>query len=218
MKPIHLLMLICASFLTVSPAYAHGDEVHDGAPVVVETAPQSHYAASMDGMHHSQDQSAGMATANGELVVAETEHDRESDAGFFGFLTKLHPATVHFPVALFLMAALAELFIMAGRVGLEPAMRVLIYGGAAGSVLAASFGWIHTGPWFGGDTVMQVHRWNGMLIVVFGLALVALVRSPRESRSLLRTGLFVMAALILVQGFLGGELAHGQNHLGLSWL
>ena len=163
--------------------------------------------------------SAEAGHGSGEHDEASGGHESASEAGSIGFLKKLHPATIHFPIALFLMAALAELFVMAGRgVGVEPAVRVLIYGGAAGGVVAALFGWIHTGLWFGGDTVMQLHRWNGMLIAVLGLALAAVVRRPLENRTLLRTGLFAMAALILLQGFLGGELAHGPAHLGFFWI
>src|SRR3546814_5558009 len=87
-----------------------------------------------------------------------------------GALKSLHPATVHFPIALLLMAALTELFVMVRRTPeREAAVKIMIYGGAAGAVVAALFGWIHTGPWFGGDTVMQLHRWNGMLIAALGM-------------------------------------------------
>jgi hypothetical protein len=117
------------------------------------------------------------------------------------------------------MAALTELFVIARKgTGLESAVRVLVYGGAAGAVVAAIFGWIHTGLWFGGDTAMQVHRWNGMLIAVLGLAMAYLASRASASRTAFRAAIFAMAALVLVQGFLGGELAHGANHLGISWL
>ncbi len=218
MKAAHILMLVCASFLSVSPAYAHGKKGHGEPASAAATAQPSQDAAILGAASADPEQSAGAAQESGGHDGAVGDHESESNTGFFGFLTKLHPATVHFPVALFLMAALTELFVMAGRGGLEPAIRVLIYGGAAGGVVAALFGWIHTGLWFGGDTVMQFHRWNGMLIAVLGLVLVALVRRPAPGRSLLRTGLFAMAAFILAQGFLGGELAHGENHLGLSWI
>jgi uncharacterized membrane protein len=146
-------------------------------------------------------------------------HADEGEAGVMAVLKKLHPATIHFPIALFLMAAATELFVMRRKgAGLESAVRVLVYGGAIGAVVAVLFGWIHTGLWFGGDTVMQVHRWNGMLISVLGIAMAYLASRPSQSRAWLRASIFSMAALVLIQGFLGGELAHGPNHLGISWL
>lgn len=220
MKAVQILMLICAGFLLVSPAYAHGDEVHGGEASAVVEAQDSENAAmaGRDQPASASSSSQGAQPSRGHEPSAGSHESVGNSEGLVGILKQLHPATVHFPIALFLLAAIAEGFVMARREGsIEPAIRVMVYGGAAGAVLAVLFGWIHTGLWFGGDKAMQLHRWNGMLIAVLGLALVAIVRRPPKSRTLLRFGLFVMAALILFQGFLGGELAHGPDHLGLSW-
>lgn len=221
MKPYTLLLLIATSLLWIGPVYAHGDEKHGEAASVAASSEKrgAHDPADMADMHAQGDQAAGGHDA---AVMAHGDaagHADESATGAAAVLKKLHPATIHFPIALFLMAALTELFVIARRgAGLEAAVGVLVYGGAAGAVVAAVFGWIHTGLWFGGDAVMQVHRWTGMLIAVLGIVLAALVRRPRKSRTLLRTGIFSVAILVLIQGALGGELAHGPNHLGISWL
>ena len=205
MKAAHFLVLLCAGLLLVSPAYAHGDEAHGGAENATlssETAGQT----SKGDVAPSAVQATEETPVSREHDDAAGGHESASEAGALAFLQKLHPATVHFPIALFLVAALTELIVMAQRgASLEPAVRVLVYGGAAGGVIAALFGWIHTGLWFGGDAVMQVHRWNGMLIAALGVLLVWLARSPRESRTLLRIGLYSVSALILAQGFLGGS-------------
>ena len=57
-----------------------------------------------------------------------------------------------------------------------------------------------------------------MLFAGLGLAMAYLASRASASRTPLRAAIFAMAALVLVQGFLGGELAHGANHLGISWL
>jgi len=208
MKAFYFLLFLCAGLLLAGPAYAHGGDAHDK---------NASAAISADPVHEAPDKSADAAAGADSHDKAAGESESAKELGFFGFLKQLHPFTVHFPIALFLMAALTELFVMAGKgAGAEPAVRVLIYGGAAGGVVAALFGWIHTGLWFGGDTVMQLHRWNGMLILVLGLGLAGLVRRGQGSRSFLRAGLFAISALILLQGFLGGELARGPDHLGLS--
>ncbi len=223
MKAPSFLALLAASLLFVGPVQAHGDEKHGEE---TSAAP-----AAANGDAHDQTAMAqmGETAVAGEPSGAHDEasgghdevggHSGEGETGVIAVLKKMHPATIHFPVALFLMAAATELFVMRRKgAGLESAVRVLVYGGAAGAVIAALFGWIHTGLWFGGDTVMQVHRWNGMLIAVLGSAMAYLASRPSQSRAWLRTAIFSMAALILVQGFLGGELAHGPNHLGISWL
>ena len=218
MKTVHFLILVCAVFLAIGPVHAHGDEAHDSPAGAAATSVPSQEASGVGGMQGASGQSAETGHGSDAHDAASDGHENASEGDFVTVLKKLHPATIHFPIALFLLAALAELFVMAGRgAAAEPAVRVLIYGGAAGAVVAALFGWIHTGLWFGGDAIMQFHRWNGMLIAALGLALAALAYRPREGRALLRTGLFAMAALILLQGFLGGELAHGPDHLGLSW-
>jgi uncharacterized membrane protein len=217
MKVIHFLLLVCAGLMIVSPAYAHGDKAHGDGPKVEASSAAGNGHADPGALSRTTDRPSAEAQSSVLQDEASGDHEGTQSGGLVASLKTLHPATVHFPIALFLMAAVAELFLMAGRgKGIEPAVRVLVYGGAAGAVVAALFGWIHTGLWFGGDTAMQLHRWNGMLIAVFGLAFAAILYRPRESRMLLRTGLFAMVALILLQGFLGGELAHGPDHLGLS--
>src|SRR3546814_17989485 len=86
----------------------------------------------------------------------------------------------------------------------EAAVKIMIYGGAAGAVVAALFGWIHTGPWFGGDTVMQLHRWNGMLIAALGMVAAWIAFRNPQSRGALRLTLFPIAALLTAQGYMGG--------------
>ena len=219
MRLFHFLIVLCAAILSVSPVQAHGDEAHGE---VASAAASSTTMQTDHGAMQAQPTS-GEATEDGHGSAGHDEatggHAEAGEGGFVPVLKKLHPATIHFPIALFLMAALTELFVIARRgAGLEPAVRVMIYGGAAGAVVAALFGWIHTGVWFGGDTVMQVHRWNGTLLAALGLVLAVLASGRRESRAALRVLLFTMAILLLGQGFLGGELAHGPDHLGLSWI
>ena len=220
MKRIQFMAIVAASLLFVGPVQAHGDEKHGEE---TSAAP-----AAANGDAHDQAAMAQMGDggAVGEPSAAHDEasgghdeaggHADEGDSGVIAVLKKLHPATIHFPIALFLMAAATELFVMRRKdAGLESAVRVLVHGGAIGAVVAVLFGWIHTGLWFGGDAVMQVHRWNGMLIAVLGLMAAWIAFRNPQSRLALRLTLFPLAALLIAQGYMGGELAHGLNHLKL---
>lgn len=209
MKSVLRLAASIALFLSAASANAHGGEKHGEEERSAAPAAVSHVQP-----HHDMKAKSGTAA----LGKATEGHDVEQvqSEGIAGILKGLHPATVHFPIALFLMAALTELFVLSrptpDRVA---AVRIMIHGGAAGGIVAALFGWIHTGLWFGGDTLMQLHRWNGMLIAVLGLSAAWVAHRQRDARLILRLLLFPIAALLVVQGFMGGELAHVLNHLKL---
>ena len=190
-------------------AFAHGDEKHgeENTRAVASEAVRAQPGHDMEAM--------GSAAVSEETTQGHDTEQVES-GGIAGVLKSLHPATVHFPIALLLMAALTELFVMARRTPeREAAVKIMIYGGAAGAVVAALFGWIHTGLWFGGDTVMQLHRWNGMLIAALSLVAAWIAFQNPQSRLAFRLTLFPIAALLIAQGYMGGELAHGPNHLKL---
>jgi len=220
-----LLALLGAVFVSASPLQAHGDNAHGGnentSTATSEKASSNSSAAAAevasDGdMANPSVRSAASHVTGDAYDNAESQDEASEPGGLLGVLKKLHPATVHFPIALFLMAALTEAFAIARpSQNLNSAVRIMIYGGAAGAVLAALFGWIHTGLWFGGDAPMQIHRWNGTAIAVVGVALAAIASKGGDSRTVLRVILFGLSAALFVQGYLGGELADGPNHLGL---
>ncbi len=200
-----LLALIAAAFIAFlgwsGSATAHGEQKHN---VPAPAASSSSAAITVPGVH---------PPAN----IPRHEASSEASEGGVGVLKRLHPATVHFPVALFLMAAITELLLIRRpQADMRPAIGIMIYGGAACAVIAALFGWIHTGLWFGGDAVMQIHRWNGTALALAGIILAAIAARTTQQRGALRVLLFIIAGAVLIQGYLGGELAHGPNHLGVS--
>ena len=206
-----LLVFLAALWLaaTGSLVLAHGKEQHGG---------RAEQSSMPEIDNQAVTQTETVAKAVSSTLMADPSHDQDqaSSEGVLGVLKSLHPATVHFPIALFLMAAMTELFVAARRTPeREAAVRIMLYGAAASAIVASLFGWIHTGAWFGGDTVMQLHRWIGMTVAVLGIAAVWIAHREVSSRTMLRTLLFTIALLIGVQGFLGGELAHGVNHLNL---
>lgn len=195
-----LFLAVLALGIASQPLHAHGTETHDGNAAETSQAPDGQPMVS-----------------TGESVAAGPEQpdaDRGHDGDAASMWTKLHPATVHFPIALLLMAALTELAVIwRPAAGLTNAVRVMAWGGAAGAALAALFGWIHTGIWLGGEATMQWHRWTGTGLAV--IAPVAALFSAREHRLPFRVLIFAIAATLLAQGYWGAELAHGPHHLGL---
>ncbi|NCP22588.1 MAG: hypothetical protein GW854_00405 [Erythrobacter sp.] len=196
--------LVLALTILVQPAAAHGGEKHGAAKAPVRTEIPA--ASAQDG-----DEPASPNSEAQEEPRADSEHASSSGS----VLTRLHPATVHFPIALLIVAALVEMLAMArSSAPLAQAAGVMTVAGAAGAVIAALFGWIHTGIWFGGDSTMHWHRWTGT-----GLALaapLAALLAFRADRGAFRIVIVLIAAALVAQGYWGAELAQGRDHLGLG--
>src|SRR5881398_1071002 len=125
---------------------------------------------------------------------------------------KLHPLLVHFPIALVLAAAGAEMLAIRTR---RPSWRVVAVAnlrlGAAMGVLTLLAGWVLASAAFVEATpALTWHRWTGVAAAVatIGAALASarpLMRSHR-SELLYRGALFVAAALVALAGHLGATL------------
>ena len=195
--------LVLALAILAQPAAAHGGEKHGAAKAPVQT--ETPAASAQDG-----EEPAPPSSEAPEKPRADSEHASSSGS----VLTRLHPATVHFPIALLIVAALVEMLAMArSSTRLAQAASVMTVAGAAGAVIAALFGWIHTGIWFGGDATMHWHRWTGT-----GLALaapLAALLAFRADRGAFRIVLVLIAAALVAQGYWGAELEQGSDHLGL---
>lgn len=205
MKRLVGLLLAALFAAAIAPAaIAHGDEKH-GAAASESVAEPTPTAVSDE----VADPAAAPAAAEGDEVA--------SSASVRTLLSNLHPATVHFPIALLLVAALTEALAMArASQVLHSSARVMAVAGGIGAVVATAFGWIHTGLWLGGDTAMQAHRWIGTALAPTGLLLVWSGLADTQSRAPFRLLLFASALAVLVQGYLGGELGHGAGHLWKS--
>ncbi len=199
------------------------------APVVL--AQEGH--ASREPADHGHEYATGVedsdpehATAIESSNIGQHDYDRDHDQGtevtgparFIQWLGKFHPIVVHFPIALLVAAAVAELLHMAtDKQMFVAAAQFSVWFGAIAAVVAAVLGWC-----FGGfqlvdeDWVITTHRWMGSATGAWAILVVVLnaVSSPQQRRSYL-IALFVGAAMVGVTGFFGGALIHGLDHL--SW-
>jgi uncharacterized membrane protein len=131
-------------------------------------------------------------------------------------LGRLHPAVVHFPIALLTVAAVLEFWqLLRRRADLAAGTPACVLLGAVSAVVAALFGWFLDES-DGAGTLMALHKWIGIASAGVALAALLLLRgatnSPGVAR-LLRFSLFAVAALVGATGYLGGELVFGSNHL-----
>ena len=139
------------------------------------------------------------------------------------FFAVMHPAVIHFPIALWVLGALfvvIGLFVPTWRQQI-PITCLLI--GTAGAIVASITGWWYADlqgyaewneiEWE--DTLCR-HRWIGvaMSIVALFVSLLALYSAKAESwfgGFLWRTGLILLALVACFEGHIGGELIHSTS-------
>jgi uncharacterized membrane protein len=131
---------------------------------------------------------------------------------------RLHPLIVHFPIALILVAAIAELVSVTTRF---PEWRTVaianVRAGAGFAVASAGAGWfLASSRLVEASPALEWHRWLGLAAAVAAIA-AALATSdmgrPPRRLWLYRVALFWAAALVAVAGHFGAVLVWGADFL-----
>jgi uncharacterized membrane protein len=140
------------------------------------------------------------------------------------YLGRFHPVSTHIPVALMMVAVLAEaLAWWTRRAAWLETVRFLVIVAALGGVGAAVLGWLNamSAAHIGQEaTVLFFHRWLGTFTAVWTVICAGLVmchecREGSFERARFRGALLFGAALVGVTGFLGSALIYGLDHY--SW-
>jgi uncharacterized membrane protein len=132
---------------------------------------------------------------------------------------KFHPLLVHFPIALVLAAAGAEIVaIRTRRAGWRAIAVANLRMGAAMGVLTLIAGWVlATAPFVEATASLESHRWTGVgaVATTIGAALASRRSDVKSGRSLLvyRGALFGAAALVTIAGHLGAALVWGADFM-----
>jgi uncharacterized membrane protein len=131
---------------------------------------------------------------------------------------RLHPLLVHFPIALVLIAAIAELVSVTTRFrGCHTVAVANIRAGAVFAVASAGAGWLLASSRIvEASPALEWHRWLGL---AGGVAAVAAALATSEKNQpprrlwLYRIALFWAAALVAVAGHFGALLVWGPDFL-----
>lgn len=205
-----LLIFVAATIST--PSLAHKDHKK-----------KQEEAALAQSQEQVQPGAAAASTTNPQAMhegMSEmmTDSDR-SEVGFFGrlldWLGRTHPVIVHFPIAFF-PAALFTAVVGRRRPGFATPVQFLVVAGGIIAPISALLGWFNAGfSMSDTDPLMMVHRWLGTAIGAGGLALgIWAWRRPWEDRGAgMIAALGVMTVAIAVQGWFGGSLVHGIDHM-----
>jgi uncharacterized membrane protein/mono/diheme cytochrome c family protein len=168
---------------------------------------------------------AGSAGLSAEEMAASSHAHAEPQSAaqakpfsLYRLVGKVHPVMVHFPVALLLVAFLAEIGVLLGWTWLAPVVRVNTWIAALGGIAAVVTGLVAQGVQGHSDDSVWLHKWLG--ISTTALALIALISvefAERKCCSIARLGLRLAllagALLVSAAGYSGGELVYGIGHL-----
>lgn len=204
---IQHLVAVATLVLLAEPGYAHA--AHQKNPTATSTVTVP-VVDPLDVHEGSGVQAASDSHKNPKEAIA-----------LLSWVGRFHPMIVHFPIAYFITALVAEaLFAATSRELFRHALRFLLWGGALAAVVAVALGWIFAST---GTTehgwLLDAHQWAGTATSALGLAVLwANERVERRggSRALLRLSLSAVAALVAATGFLGGSLLYGIDHLAWS--
>lgn len=163
-------------------------------------------AADPQAMHNSMAEMMMEPRDRSKLSFAERLLD------WFG---RFHPIIVHFPIAFF-PAALLTAIVGRRRPAFSAPVQFLVVAGGIIAPISALLGWFN-GGWvlIDDDPLMAVHRWLGTGIGIGGLLLAVWAwRRPWEDRGAgMILALTAMTVAIAVQGWFGGALVHGIDHM-----
>ncbi|MCB2229914.1 DUF2231 domain-containing protein [bacterium] len=165
---------------------------------------------------------------HGSGTEPDSDHDHATDHGesisVLGFLGKLHPVAVHFPIALIIMALIfvGTKFVLGSEI-FDQMAAVIMYWAAFFAVVAALLGWARASGASFPSALEEYFEWHRLLgLASTGLTvLTALVayhwrkRDSQRSQLLFRVLLVLNVVAIGVTGHLGATLVFGPNYYGL---
>lgn len=211
--------LLVSFLVAASPALAHKDHKKQQAQAgqVVQPA-NANGAHAMDGNAVAAGGHGAMPQAAlGEMIDGmDMGMDRSKMSFFerlFGWLGRLHPLVVHFPIAFF-PAALVTAIAGRRRPSFATPVQFLVVAGGLFAPFAAAAGWL-AGLSADPEPILTYHRWLGVAIGLSGAGLgIWAWKRPWEDRGAgMILALTLMTISIAVQGFMGAALTHGMEHL-----
>jgi len=128
------------------------------------------------------------------------------------FIGHLHPALIHLPIGILLVALLMQWLARKPRyAGIQQAVPLVLLIGALSALLSCVTGYVLSITDDYDESLVSWHMWMGLITAFVSFLLYAKEKNPQFGvpKWLLSTGLLV---LIFVTGHLGGSLTHGSDY------
>ncbi|BBM87058.1 DUF2231 domain-containing protein [Candidatus Uabimicrobium amorphum] len=142
---------------------------------------------------------------------------------FLHFMSKFHPPSTHFPIALILSAMFFEvLFWWKKKSIFQEMARIMVLMAALMSVVTVVLGWFAgTFSSYPGElgSVLEVHRWLGTstgIFIIITSIFSELYHRKKENRYkvIYKFSLCISSMLVIATGHFGGTLIYGLNYYG----
>ena len=159
--------------------------------------------------------SAGMEGMHDRMMASEDRSKMSVLQRTLLWLGAFHPMIIHFPIAFF-PAALFTAVVGRRRPAFSAPVQFLVVAGGIVAPIAALLGWFNAGfDLVDHDKLLLVHRWLGTAMGLGGGALAVWAwRRPWEDRGAgMILSLTAMTIAIAVQGWFGGALVYGMEHM-----
>ena len=132
---------------------------------------------------------------------------------FFDLAGRLHPALVHLPIGILLLACCFELLAGGKKFSfLQPAIRPMMFWGMVAAVLSVLSGLALAAEDDYTDDIVNTHQWVGISLAVIAIILYILYRRS-VNRKLVKTFSLITLCLVFVTGHLGGSITHGEGFI-----
>lgn len=214
---IALMALAALAIVGGSPAAAHEEHRRQREAAMKAEQLRQQAAARPGAVQAAPADPTAMHAGMGEMMkMPKVDRSKMSmSARLLDWIGRLHPIIVHFPIAFF-PAAFFTAIVGRRRPAYAAPVQFLVVAGGIIAPIAAVLGWIDGGFTLATDDwLLSFHRWFGTAIGVGALALaIWAMRKPEQDRGLgMIVGLGVMTAAIVIQGWFGGALTHGMEHM-----
>ena len=206
-------VLLLAGLSISPPAQAHQEHRKQQQLAAQQAAAAKQRQAAAAGQMSAEQMHESM----GEMMMEPTKARSQMSLAerLLDWLGRFHPIIVHFPIAFF-PAALFTAVVGRKRPAFSAPVQFLVVAGGIIAPISALLGWFN-GGWvvWDADPLLAVHRWLGTGIGLGGLLLAIWAwRRPWEDRGAgMILSLALMTVAIAAQGWFGGALVHGAEHL-----
>ena len=127
------------------------------------------------------------------------------------FISHLHPALVHLPIGILLLAGLFQLLALKPKyASLHSATSIALFWGMISAIISCISGYLLSQSGDYDEELVETHKW--FAIATASISLIAYFFNRWENE-FAKWVILLMIPLIIITGHLGGSLTHGSDYL-----